>query len=82
VSDEPSVRQHINDLVSEEHALRERLARGEITVDEEHARLRALETELDQLWDLLRQRQARTEFGQDPSEAGTRSESTVEGYLQ
>jgi hypothetical protein len=82
VSEQPSAHQHINDLVAEEHALREKLAQGEITVDEEHARLLAIETELDQLWDLLRQRQARSEYGQDPSDATTRSESTVEGYLQ
>ena len=82
MTDGPSVHQHINDLVAEEHTLRERLAKGEISVDEEHARLKAIERELDQLWDLLRQRQARSEFGQDPSDASTRSESTVEGYLQ
>ena len=82
MSEEPTVHQHINDLVAEEHSLRERLAKGEISVDEEHARLKAVEAELDQLWDLLRQRQARSEFGQDPSSASTRSESTVEGYLQ
>jgi predicted nuclease with TOPRIM domain len=82
VTDEPSVHQHINDLVAEEHTLRERLANGEITADEEHARLKVLETELDRLWDLLRQRQARSEFGQDPSEAAPRSDATVEGYLQ
>jgi predicted nuclease with TOPRIM domain len=82
VAEEPSVRQHINDLVAEEHALRQRLAEGEITAEEEHSRLKALETELDQLWDLLRQRQARSEFGQDPSDTSTRSGSTVEGYLQ
>ena len=82
MTDGPSVHQHINDLVAEEHTLRERLAKGEISVDEEHARLKAVERELDQLWDLLRQRQARSEYGQDPSDASTRSESTVEGYLQ
>jgi predicted nuclease with TOPRIM domain len=79
---QPTVHQHINDLVAEEHSLRERLAKGEISADEEHARLKAIETELDQLWDLLRQRQARSEFGQDPSGAAARNESTVEGYLQ
>jgi hypothetical protein len=82
MSDEPSVHQHINELVAEEHALREKLAKGEITADEEHSRLQAVETELDQLWDLLRQRKARSEFGEDPSSASTRSGSTVEGYLQ
>lgn len=82
MNEERSPRQHISDLVAEERSLRERLARGDISVEEEHARLQALERELDQLWDLLRQRQARTEFGQDPAEASVRAESTVEGYLQ
>ena len=53
---------------------------GEITVDEEHARLRSVEVELDQCWDLLRQRRAKREFGQDPDDAEVRSERTVEGY--
>ena len=45
-------------------------------------RLRAVETELDQCWDLLRQRRARREFGEDPSGAVARSTNEVEGYLQ
>jgi hypothetical protein len=60
--------------------LRSALQAGEITVDEEHARLRSGEVELDQCWDLLRQRRARREFGQDPDGAEVRSERTVEGY--
>jgi hypothetical protein len=82
VTESESVRERINELVSQEHELRERLANGEITVEDEHRRLAALETELDQIWDLLRQRQARREFGQDPDAATTRSGRTVEGYLQ
>ena len=42
----------------------------------------ALEANLDQCWDLLRQRRARREFGQDPSAAAARDESTVEHYQQ
>jgi Protein of unknown function (DUF2630) len=37
---------------------------------------------LDQCWDLLRQRRARRQYGEDPSEAHARNESTVEGYQQ
>ena len=51
-------------------------------VTEEHARLRDLEVQLDQCWDLLRQRQARREFGEDPAGAQVRPPSEVEGYIQ
>ena len=78
---DPGIRQHISQLVDEERSLRERLAKGEITVDEEHTRLRDVETELDQCWDLLRQRDAKREFGEDPVSAEVRSVRTVEGYL-
>lgn len=80
--DQSTLRDRITELIGQEHALREQLGAGEITESEEHQRLRALEVELDQCWDLLRQRRARSEFGQDTGETGTRSESTVEGYLQ
>ncbi|MDQ2755029.1 MAG: DUF2630 family protein [Actinomycetota bacterium] len=75
------IQQHISALVDEEHGLRDRLAKGEISAAEEHARLRSLEVELDRLWDLLRQRRARREFGVDADGAQKRSERTVEGYL-
>lgn len=71
----------INSLVAEEKNLRGRLQRGEISGDEEHARLRVLETELDQCWDLLRQRRALRETGGDPKEAHVRPPDQVEGYL-
>jgi hypothetical protein len=72
---------HISDLVEEERELRARLQRHEISADEEHARLRALEVELDQCWDLLRQRRALRETGGDPREAQIRPPDEVEGYL-
>ena len=71
----------IHELVDEERELRARLQRHEITADEEHARLRALEVELDQCWDLLRQRRALRETGGDPREAQVRPPDEVEGYL-
>ncbi|RDH78949.1 DUF2630 family protein [Mycolicibacterium moriokaense] len=72
---------HIRQLVDEERDLRARLQRHEISADEEHARLRALEVELDQCWDLLRQRRALRETGGDPREAHLRPPDEVEGYL-
>ena len=73
---------HIRDLVDEERELRARLQKHEISPDEEHARLRALEVELDQCWDLLRQRRARQEFGQSADDVAVRSVEQVEKYLQ
>jgi len=47
-----------------------------------HARLSAVEVELDRCWDLLRQRRARREFRQSPDDTSIRDPDTVEGYLQ
>ena len=80
MADDVDIQQHISGLIDEEHALRDRLAKGEIDADEEHQRLRSVEVELDRCWDLLRQRRARREFGEDPEGAQVRSERTVEGY--
>ena len=71
----------INQLVAEEKDLRARVQRGDISEDEEHDRLRAVETELDQCWDLLRQRRALRETGGDPEDAHVRPGDQVEGYL-
>jgi Protein of unknown function (DUF2630) len=73
----------IDQLVDEEHALEQRHD-GEVggLTDAEKARLRALEVQLDQLWDLLRQRRARRNAGMDPDDAAERDPSTVEGYRQ
>ncbi len=74
------IRQHITDLIAEERDLRDRLAKGEISKEEEHQQLRRAEVELDQCWDLLRQRDARREFGDNPDHAAVRDEGTVENY--
>jgi hypothetical protein len=71
----------IRNLVAEEKTLREQLVHKDITESEEHARLRRVETELDQCWDLLRQRRALRETGGDPREARVRPPDQVEGYL-
>ena len=71
----------INKLVAEEKALREQLQHGQISESEENKRLRQLEIELDQCWDLLRQRRALRETGGDPRDAAMRPADEVEGYL-
>ncbi len=77
--DDPAILNHISELVEEEHRLRAHP--GQLR-DEDRARLSDLEVQLDQYWDLLRQRRAREEFHQDPDQAKVRPEGTVEGYLQ
>jgi uncharacterized protein DUF2630 len=72
---------HIRHLVAEEKSLRAQLQRRDITESEEHERLRQVEIELDQCWDLLRQRRALRETGGDPREAAVRPPGQVEGYL-
>jgi hypothetical protein len=45
-------------------------------------RLAAIERELDQVWDLIRQQDAKRDAGEDPSTASQRPQAEVEGYLQ
>jgi Protein of unknown function (DUF2630) len=80
--DDKEILTTIDDLIKTEHDLRARLAAGELTSDQEHEQLRVVEAQLDQCWDLLRQRRARREFGEDPSGSAPRPASEVEGYLQ
>lgn len=73
------VRSHIETLVAEEHRL---LEQGSGLADPERARLSEINVQLDRYYDLLRQRRARREFGQDPDQAHLRSPETVEHYRQ
>ncbi|GAA3034342.1 DUF2630 family protein [Streptosporangium longisporum] len=73
---------HINELIAEEKELRERLSAHSISSGEENTRIRHLEEALDQAWDLLRQRRARREFGEDPDVAAPRPIDEVEDYRQ
>jgi hypothetical protein len=73
-----SLLRHIEELVSEEH----RLQAQESLSEEDRARLRAVEVELDQSWDLLRQRRALRTIGQDPDKAQVRPADIVEKYEQ
>ncbi|MGY2702502.1 MULTISPECIES: DUF2630 family protein [unclassified Nocardioides] len=76
------IQQHIQSLIEEEHRLRDSLADGDISPGEEHEKLRGIEVELDQCWDLLRQRRARRAAGQDPADTAVRPPGTVENYRQ
>jgi hypothetical protein len=82
VMDERDILGQIRTLVDQEHKLRSRSVAGEIDSAEEQARLRALEESLDQCWDLLRQRRARRDAGENPDGAEARPAQQVEGYLQ
>ncbi|GAA2433514.1 DUF2630 family protein [Streptomyces pulveraceus] len=70
----------IGGLISEERSLRDRSTRDMGLSADEKARLRTVEVRLDQCWDLLRQRRALSEFGEDPAAAEVRPADEVEGY--
>lgn len=73
-----AVLSHIDQLVKEEDAL---YGKSDPTIDD-HQRLAELKVQLDQYWDLLRQRRALREFGKDPDKAKVRSAKVVENYEQ
>jgi hypothetical protein len=75
MSSDKTILDHITELVHEEQRLRNE---GSKAVDP--ARIRDIEQQLDQCWDLLRQRRARREFGEDPEQAEVRDPQTVENY--
>jgi hypothetical protein len=80
-----SILNHIDALIDEEHALLGREAADAVdreALDADQQRLRQVSIELDRCWDLLRQRRARREAGQDPEEATERDPDVVEKYLQ
>ena len=79
--DETEIVRRISALVEDEHAL-ERAHAGTAPSDEELRRLEEIEVALDQCWDLLRQRRARRNAGEDPEGAQARPEGLVEGYQQ
>ena len=71
----------ISQLVDEEHRLETAHVGTALSLDEQR-RLEAVNVQLDQCWDLLRQRRARREFGEDPSTAEVRPPDVVEQYRQ
>ena len=79
--DDQEIVRRINELADEEHRLEQAHAGSGLDV-EKLSRLREIEVSLDQCWDLLRQRRARRNTGQDPDDAQVRPEGVVEGYQQ
>jgi Protein of unknown function (DUF2630) len=79
--DDQQILQRIGAMIDSEKSLRDRLAAGQITEAQEHAELTRIEESLDQAWDLLRQRRALREFGDNPDAASERPADVVENYL-
>ncbi len=77
VEDQP-VLNHIQRLVAEEHRLHEQRPHPKA----DRKRLALVQVELDQCWDLLRQRRALRDVGLDPDEAEVRPPQVVENYEQ
>ncbi|MEO8695129.1 MAG: DUF2630 family protein [Acidimicrobiales bacterium] len=74
--EDEEILKRIRTMVEEEHGLRHS---GEMVDD---SRMRQLEEMLDQCWDLLRQRRAHREFGEDADDSQARGIATVEHYEQ
>ena len=80
--DDTDIMARISELIETEHELRNQLAQGELSSEQERERLRFAEEALDQCWDLLRQRRARRGVGENPDGAAVRPAAEVEGYQQ
>ena len=78
--DDSTILQRIGQLVDDEHQLYQKGEEDHGLNGDEEARLRGIEVALDQCWDLLQQRRARREFGQNPDRAKARDATTVERY--
>jgi hypothetical protein len=81
MTSDDGIHTQISELVAQERELRDQLQARTIEPAEEQQKLRAIEVQLDQCWDLLRQRQARRDAGADPDGASVRPPGQVEGYL-
>jgi hypothetical protein len=79
--DEEQIHDRIEKLVAEEQELYARGVGGGLSESEDD-RLESIRVSLDQAWDLLRQRRALREAGQDPDAAQVRDREIVEGYEQ
>jgi hypothetical protein len=84
--DDDQIRNRIEALEAEERKLRaEEGAAAETGHDDvikrDANRLAQIKVELDQLWDLLRRREAARRAGNNPDDQQLRGEGTVEGYL-
>jgi len=74
--DDQAIFDQLRTLTDEEHAIRQAGPEGDPD------RLQDIEVMLDQCWDLLRQRRAKRQYGENPEEAHVRSADVVEHYQQ
>ena len=81
MTDDEQIHNRIEELVAEEQELYGRVGEGGLS-SSEHNRLESIRVSLDQAWDLLRQRRALRESGQDPDAAHVRDPEVVERYEQ
>ncbi|MFZ0341148.1 MAG: DUF2630 family protein [Gaiellaceae bacterium] len=79
--EDPQIHGAIDRMVAEEHDLWQRESAGDAT-ESDRRRLAELRVSLDQCWDLLRQRRARRDAGQNPDAADLRPPEVVEHYEQ
>ncbi|MDJ0311660.1 DUF2630 family protein [Arthrobacter sp. H35-D1] len=79
--DDQQIHHKIAELVKTEQDLRDSTA-DQTKLPERAAQLQKIEVQLDQCWDLLRQRQAKIHAGESPDNAQVRPASEVEGYRQ
>lgn len=81
--DNQEILARIQTLVDEEHELRgEPVNDDDAASGDKRAKLKRVAEELDQCWDLLRQRRAKQVAGESPQEAAARPVNQVEGYRQ
>lgn len=79
--DDREILSRIHELVDAEDRLHTAAIDNALS-DEDRVQLREIDTQLDQCWDLLRQRRAKREFGENPDTAAARPIDTVEHYEQ
>jgi hypothetical protein len=80
--DDTDIMSKISELIETERDLRGQLQQGQLSSEQERERLRSAEEALDQCWDLLRQRRAKRQYGENPDNAAVRPVTEVEGYQQ
>ena len=79
--EDQTVLNQIQKLVTEEHRLYAQ-GTGGASSGADREQLAKIQVELDQCWDLLRQRRGLRDAGQDPGKAQVRPPVVVENYAQ
>lgn len=82
MAEDTRVMDEIRRLIDEEHRLRADHASSVRAPQTRQERIRELESQLDQCWDLLRQRRALRVTGASAEQAAARTANQVHGYLQ